>query len=620
MKTVDDIKRKEYFDRVYGGWLGKCIGGAAGAPVEGIKKLLPYEDYKALMRPDLPNDDLDLQLLWLEVMEEKGMAVTAADMAEAWEKHCWYPFSEYGYFLKNYERGILPPYSGAFNNNFFSESEGCPIRSEIWGMLFPEDPEKAARYAGLDGSLDHTKNAVWIEQYYAAVESAAFAGGNLKTVLEIQKKYLPEDSRAFQCLSDIQKWVECFPEDWKHTWKLLMRKYLHPDFTNAVINLGICVMALLYGEEDLDKVINIAFQSGYDTDCTCATAGAIWGILHGASAIPAELKNLVGDEFVIGIDIKRTDTSIRQLAEDTCALGERIKNEKRMDSDKIKIEVDYSGVPSIGLDDKCIVKVKLINSSEKIFCDNVKIAGVPNGWKLNPEFQKVEIRPGESWEGAFEFQTTKKVTRIESKNIFRAEAGADSRTFGIAGAAPWQGIGPFFEALDKADPPGMPSPHGEGCNLPTVECMVNNAVFLGREYLDEKHLKEAFSKEDTVWIQGYEDLLALDEVFDFKGQGCVYLRQEVVVETDETVWAIIGNNDGFRLWMNQEMLLEKDEIRVWTPCNNCVLVPLKKGKNEMVLKLLRRTESLKFSIGLRKYEGEHFHRKRWCTDLAYERP
>ncbi len=33
--TYDDFE-----DKVHGCWYGKCLGGAAGAPVEGIKKLL----------------------------------------------------------------------------------------------------------------------------------------------------------------------------------------------------------------------------------------------------------------------------------------------------------------------------------------------------------------------------------------------------------------------------------------------------------------------------------------------------------------------------------------------------------------------------------------------------
>ena len=71
---MEKEKYRKFYDKVYGGWLGKCLGGAAGAPVEGIKRLITDIDYRDVIRPDLPNDDLDLQLLWLEVMEEKGLS------------------------------------------------------------------------------------------------------------------------------------------------------------------------------------------------------------------------------------------------------------------------------------------------------------------------------------------------------------------------------------------------------------------------------------------------------------------------------------------------------------------------------------------------------------------
>ena len=28
---------EKFLDKVHGGWYGKCLGGAAGAPVEGVK-------------------------------------------------------------------------------------------------------------------------------------------------------------------------------------------------------------------------------------------------------------------------------------------------------------------------------------------------------------------------------------------------------------------------------------------------------------------------------------------------------------------------------------------------------------------------------------------------------
>lgn len=643
-----------YYDKVYGGWLGKCLGGAAGAPVEGIKKLIPCEDFREMIRPDLPNDDLDLQLLWLEVLQKKGRRVTAADLAEAWDRQCWYPFNEYGIFLKNYERGILPPYSGSFNNPLFCEGEGCPIRSEIWGMVFPGDGDTAAAYAGMDGSLDHAGEAVWIEQYYAAVESMAFAdgydtagepmvfahehgteGANIEALLMGELHRLPEGSRARACVNLV---METFHEDpcgWKKARARMLRKFGHFDFTNAVTNLGITVIALLYGGEDLWKVINIAFRCGYDTDCTCATAAAVWGIQHGAEKIPEDLKALVNDRFVIGIDLKRTDNSIRKLAEETCALGRKLAEENISTTENgfgpnvnteetLDIDILYTDRPAIGFNDHCGIGIRLKNHFpiEKEW--NLRIAGLPLGWRAVPEHQTLVLEPGQEKTAEVLIETTDDVKILYSKNLLKAVAGDDvqefRRCFGIAGASEWTAAGPYFENLEKDDPPGIPSAHGEGCILPTLECMVNNAVYLEKEYIDEQNFAQAFSVEETCRVHGYEDLLPLDEAFPFQGQGCIYLRQKLVSDTEQDVWAVIGNNDGFKLWVNGELCLEQDEIRLWTPYNNYQTVHLKKGVNKVVIKVLKRTESMKFSIAFRKHEGEHFHRKRWCVDLGCENP
>ena len=173
------LSYETFLDKVHGCWYGKCLGGAAGAPLEGIKKLIDTEDFTEVFNPDLPNDDLDLQLLWLDVLETKGFQITSCDLADAWIEKCWYPFSEYGYFMKNYMRGIKPPYSGIINNSFFKEGMGCPIRSEIWGIVCAGDPRLAVDYAYLDATLDHSDNSVYAEQFLAATESMAFLEDNI---------------------------------------------------------------------------------------------------------------------------------------------------------------------------------------------------------------------------------------------------------------------------------------------------------------------------------------------------------------------------------------------------------------------------------------------------------
>lgn len=42
------IEYSRFLDKVHGCWYGKCLGGAAGAPVEGLKKLLDVNDFEEI--------------------------------------------------------------------------------------------------------------------------------------------------------------------------------------------------------------------------------------------------------------------------------------------------------------------------------------------------------------------------------------------------------------------------------------------------------------------------------------------------------------------------------------------------------------------------------------------
>ena len=59
-------------------------------------------------------------------------------------------------------------------------------------------------------------------------------------------------------------------------------------------NLGMLVIGLLYGEGDFARSVCIAVNCGEDTDCTGATVGSIFGILHGITAIPEKWITPIG--------------------------------------------------------------------------------------------------------------------------------------------------------------------------------------------------------------------------------------------------------------------------------------------------------------------------------------
>ena len=117
-KRVLTLTYQDYYDKVLAGWIGKSLGGIVGAPYENHKqfnKVTPETLWPTIL---YPNDDLDIQVVWLEALQELGLYLTSVDLAKFWQDRCFYTCCEYGIFLHNYQRGIEPPLSGTWNNPF----------------------------------------------------------------------------------------------------------------------------------------------------------------------------------------------------------------------------------------------------------------------------------------------------------------------------------------------------------------------------------------------------------------------------------------------------------------------------------------------------------------------
>ena len=67
---MHELLFSQYQDHVLAGWLGKSIGGTVGACVENQKTFHNFNEDTIWPAKIVPNDDLDLQILWLEAMQE----------------------------------------------------------------------------------------------------------------------------------------------------------------------------------------------------------------------------------------------------------------------------------------------------------------------------------------------------------------------------------------------------------------------------------------------------------------------------------------------------------------------------------------------------------------------
>jgi ADP-ribosylglycohydrolase len=299
--------------------MGKNIGGTLGAPFEWRRQVNNVSFYTQELGGDpLPNDDLDIQLLWLIALEEKGIDIDAQILSEYWVLYVTPHWSEYGTAKINMRSGLLPPLSGTVNN-VYKDSCGAFIRSEIWAGISPGFPRLAARYAYEDAILDHGDGeGVYGEVFCAALESAAFVEQDISALIEIGLSYIPADcgvARAVRCAVASYRagksWLEAREEILTHyrsglfAWEVSAEDQAK-GFAQGQLgwdvpqNIGMLIIGLLYGEGDFDRSMCTTVNCGEDTDCTGATVGSIFGLLHGIEAIPQKWIEPIGRKIKTG--------------------------------------------------------------------------------------------------------------------------------------------------------------------------------------------------------------------------------------------------------------------------------------------------------------------------------
>lgn len=292
------ISRTEFRNKVLGCWYGKSIGGTLGTPWENNREMNDIVFYPPDINGEpLPNDDLDLQLVWLAAVERFGVRnLDERRLAQFWSSYITGPWNEYGVCRNNIRMGIMPPMSGRVGNEDWKWSNGAWIRSEIWACLFPASPHRAVRLAWCDACCDHEGEGIYAELFTAALESAAFAENDLQKLLDIALAFIPADCRVARATGLARA---CYSErvPFAEARNRIVRDSEDIGWFQAPANLGFVVLALLYGEGDFGRTVALAVNCGDDTDCTAGTAGAILGIIYGKSGIPEKWCAPIGDSI-----------------------------------------------------------------------------------------------------------------------------------------------------------------------------------------------------------------------------------------------------------------------------------------------------------------------------------
>ncbi len=312
-----------YRAKVLGCWLGKAVGGTLGGPYEGQEGPLALTYYDPVPDRMLPNDDLDLQVAWLETIRRRGLPVERRSLAQAWLDHIRLWPDEYGVACRNLSRGLYPPLSGAYDNGFVA-GMGAAIRTEIWACLAPGDPRLAAALASEDACVDHAGEGFYAARFLAALESTAFVESERETLLDCAAGFIPPDCRVAQAIADTRRWWDD-TRDWLRVRERLLAVHGRQNFTDVAQNLAFIVLGWLAGEGSFGRAICTAVNCGQDTDCTGATLGALLGILDPA-AIGDDWLRPIGRDVVLspGMVGMHPPATLDALTDEVVALGRQV--------------------------------------------------------------------------------------------------------------------------------------------------------------------------------------------------------------------------------------------------------------------------------------------------------
>lgn len=315
---------KDMLERIYAGFLGMNIGIRLGAPVEpaawDFERIAKYygdiRGYVKNYKNFAADDDVNGPVYFLRGYLDNGLhkPLTPQAVGEAWLNYArngiglyWWGgegvSTEHTAYL-NLKRGIPAPQSGSIEQNgiVLAEQIGGQIFIDTWGLIALGAPHRAAELAMTAASVSHDGNGLYGAAFIAACIASAYEAKSVEEILEAGLKEIPQDSTYAQVVRAVWDFYRENPEDYRKCMTYLIENWgydKYPGVCHIIPNAGVCVLAMLYGEGDLSRTVEIATMCGWDTDCNAGNVGTILGVYQGLGGIPAHYREPINDFIVL---------------------------------------------------------------------------------------------------------------------------------------------------------------------------------------------------------------------------------------------------------------------------------------------------------------------------------
>ncbi|REK63505.1 MAG: hypothetical protein C6P35_14365 [Cohnella sp.] len=342
-----------YLEKVYAGYLGMNIGIRLGAPVE--PTIWTYErikntygeitNYVKEYKNFAADDDANGPYYFLRALydDAKDRDITPNDVARAWLNYTregigMFWWGGYGVSTEhtayiNLKKGIPAPRSGSIEQNgkIIAEQIGGQIFIDTWGLVNPCNPKKAADFGEAAARVSHDGEGVLGARFFCAAIAKAFETSDVREIIETGLSQIPADSLYAKVARAVLEFHARQPDDFRACRDMLEREWGYDKYKGVchiIPNAGVCILAMIYGQGDFNRTVEIATMCGWDTDCNAGNVGTVLGVACGLEGIADKYRTPINDSIVMsGISGYLNILDIPTYAKELAILGYRLAGE-----------------------------------------------------------------------------------------------------------------------------------------------------------------------------------------------------------------------------------------------------------------------------------------------------
>lgn len=298
------ISLEEYRDKVRAAWIGKMAGVGWGITTEFryshriVPDSLMYGWSEGMINEGFNQDDIYLSAFALSLINDYGPGLDSRTVVLR-RQDVEFEYGRRNSLVRN--EGIAPPDLGHPFYKHTSDGCGYTCGADFSGLVAPGLPSAAMHFGEVFGSCTGYGDGIYGGILLGSMYCEAFFSDDIISVVKKGLESIPPQSLVRQAVSDVLRWYLADGNDWKATWRRIMDKYWWNEENNWTswpyggclkgINLdskSMCaftVMALLYGNGNLERTMRIAVQASEDADCDASIAAGILCAMKGMTAI-----------------------------------------------------------------------------------------------------------------------------------------------------------------------------------------------------------------------------------------------------------------------------------------------------------------------------------------------